>query len=165
MCTDGDMKNDCDSEPPPSKRRRGFALMSVEERRRIASMGGQAAHARGTAHEFSQEEARTAGRAGGRAVSEDREHMTRIGRRGGEQRGVNLRARNETAPPLAQGVVLPLFVLLLLFLFPKQTEAQPTSGSSSPRSESMTILPAFGGLSDGGPVLSVCRVWGSSCSD
>jgi hypothetical protein len=34
-------------------------------RRRIASMGGKAAHQKGTAHEWSSEEARAAGRIGG----------------------------------------------------------------------------------------------------
>jgi general stress protein YciG len=41
---------------------RGFAAMDPEERREIASKGGRAAHARGTAHEFDSEEAQEAGR-------------------------------------------------------------------------------------------------------
>lgn len=61
--------------------------MSAEERRRIASMGGKAAHQQGKAHQFTVEEAREAGRKGGEAVSNDREHMAEIGRRGGEARG------------------------------------------------------------------------------
>lgn len=48
-----------------SKLRKGFAAMSLERRREIASMGGRAAHAKGTAHEFTSEEARQAGRKGG----------------------------------------------------------------------------------------------------
>ena len=52
-------------------------------------MGGRAAHAKGTAHEFSSEEAREAGRKGGRAVSQNREHMSAIGREGGESRAAN----------------------------------------------------------------------------
>jgi uncharacterized protein len=47
-------------------------------------MGGQAAHREGTAHEFSAREAREAGRKGGVAVSRDRQHMAKIGRKGGE---------------------------------------------------------------------------------
>ena len=39
--------------------------MSEQERKRIASMGGKAAHAKGTAHEFTSSEARAAGRKGG----------------------------------------------------------------------------------------------------
>lgn len=65
------------------KPRRGFAAMSPEMQRSIASAGGKAAHAGGTAHEFTEEEAREAGRAGGRKVSRDRAHMSRIGAKGG----------------------------------------------------------------------------------
>lgn len=45
--------------------RRGFASMDPEKQRSIASKGGKAAHEKGTAHEFSPEEAREAGRKGG----------------------------------------------------------------------------------------------------
>jgi uncharacterized protein len=64
---------------------RGFAGMSDQRQRAIAAQGGRAAHARGTAHEFSSAEARKAGRKGGQAVSRDRSHMARIGRKGGER--------------------------------------------------------------------------------
>jgi len=57
--------------------------MDDEKQREIASRGGRAAHERGTAHEFSSEEAREAGRRGGKIVSQDREHMAEIGRKGG----------------------------------------------------------------------------------
>ncbi|HEY4303411.1 MAG TPA: KGG domain-containing protein [Gemmatimonadaceae bacterium] len=66
---------------------RGFASMDREKQREIASKGGRAAHAKGTAHEFDSGEARDAGRKGGMAVSRNREHMAAIGRRGGEARG------------------------------------------------------------------------------
>jgi general stress protein YciG len=46
---------------------RGFASMSEEQQREIASKGGKAAHEKGTAHEFSHEEAVEAGRKGGQA--------------------------------------------------------------------------------------------------
>lgn len=42
--------------------RRGFAALSIEQRRRIASMGGKAAHEKGTAHQFTTEEAVAAGK-------------------------------------------------------------------------------------------------------
>ncbi|HSU72913.1 MAG TPA: KGG domain-containing protein [Candidatus Binatia bacterium] len=48
-------------------RKRGFAAMDPEKQREIASQGGKAAHERGTAHEFTPEEAREAGRKGGQA--------------------------------------------------------------------------------------------------
>jgi uncharacterized protein len=46
---------------------RGFASMDQKTRRVIASKGGKAAHERGTAHEWSSEQARKAGRKGGLA--------------------------------------------------------------------------------------------------
>ncbi len=66
--------------------KRGFAAMDKETQRLIASKGGQAAHQKGTAHEFTPEEARQAGRKGGEVVSRNREHMAEIGRKGGESR-------------------------------------------------------------------------------
>jgi general stress protein YciG len=42
-------------------RNRGFASMDPARQREIASQGGKAAHAKGTAHEFTSEEARRAG--------------------------------------------------------------------------------------------------------
>ena len=65
-------------------RGRGFASMDEDKQRQIASKGGKAAHAKGTAHEFTSEEAREAGRKGGAAVSRDRAHMAAIGREGGQ---------------------------------------------------------------------------------
>ena len=47
------------------KERRGFASMSPEKQREIASKGGRAAHEKGTAHEWTPDEARQAGRKGG----------------------------------------------------------------------------------------------------
>jgi general stress protein YciG len=48
--------------------KRGFASMDREKQRQIASKGGKAAHAKGTAHEFTREEAIEAGRKGGKAA-------------------------------------------------------------------------------------------------
>ena len=47
------------------KERRGFASMSAEKQREIASKGGRAAHEKGSAHEWTTDEARSAGRKGG----------------------------------------------------------------------------------------------------
>jgi general stress protein YciG len=49
------------------KSRRGFAAMDPDKVREIAHKGGKAAHAAGTAHKFTSDEARAAGRIGGRA--------------------------------------------------------------------------------------------------
>jgi general stress protein YciG len=73
---------------------RGFASMDRERQREIASEGGKAAHEKGTAHEFDSEEARAAGRKGGEAVSQNREHMAAIGRKGGQSSG-NSRRQNQ----------------------------------------------------------------------
>ena len=67
----------------PGNERRGFAAMDREKQREIARKGGKAAHEKGTAHEFTADEARQAGRKGGEVVSRDRAHMSRIGREGG----------------------------------------------------------------------------------
>ncbi|MDZ8055610.1 MAG: KGG domain-containing protein [Aulosira sp. ZfuVER01] len=64
--------------------KRGFASMDEDKQREIASKGGHAAHEKGTAHEFTPEEAREAGRKGGETVSQDREHMAEIGSKGGK---------------------------------------------------------------------------------
>lgn len=49
------------------KSNRGFAAMDEDKQREIARKGGKAAHEKGTAHEFSPQEAKAAGRKGGRA--------------------------------------------------------------------------------------------------
>ena len=57
--------------------RRGFASMDKDKQRAIASKGGKAAHAKGTAHEFTPDEARAAGRKGGEAGAHTRVRRTR----------------------------------------------------------------------------------------
>ncbi len=57
--------------PPPMPRvkaKGGFGAMSAEKQREIASLGGKAAHKKGTAHEFTPESARIAGQKGGIAA-------------------------------------------------------------------------------------------------
>lgn len=48
--------------PRQGTEKRGFAAMDPQRQREIASAGGRAAHVAGTAHEFTSEEARAAGR-------------------------------------------------------------------------------------------------------
>src|SRR6478752_4896332 len=63
------------------KERRGFASMSPEKQREIASKGGRAAHQKGTAHEWTSDEARNAGRKGGqisRGGRRDRRRRRRV---------------------------------------------------------------------------------------
>ena len=52
--------------PPVYPSTRGFASMTAEQRRAIASAGGRAAHEKGTAHRWTSEEAKSAGSRGGR---------------------------------------------------------------------------------------------------
>jgi general stress protein YciG len=73
------------------KRARGFAAMDPAKQREIASKGGRAAHVKGTAHEFTAEEAAAAGRKGGKAAHEkgtahefSREEAVAAGRKRGE---------------------------------------------------------------------------------
>lgn len=54
------------------KQHRGFAAMSPDKRREIASKGGRTAHEIGMAHQWDSDEARAAGRKGG--------HLSRGGR-------------------------------------------------------------------------------------
>jgi uncharacterized protein len=54
------------------KEQRGFASMDSNRQREIASQGGKAAHLKGTAHEWTAEEARDAGRKGGTASHRQR---------------------------------------------------------------------------------------------
>jgi len=69
------------------KERRGFASMSPEKQREIASKGGRAAHEKGTAHEWTPDEARAAGRKGGqisrggrgRLVADSGEEVNNVG--------------------------------------------------------------------------------------
>ncbi len=71
-CTPGALncgiRPDCPDCKGTGKRRRGFATMDRAKVAEIARKGGKAAHAAGTAHQFSSEEARRAGRLGGKAV-------------------------------------------------------------------------------------------------
>lgn len=73
----------------PKPRRRGFAAMDRDRVKEIASKGGRAAHAAGTAHQFNPDEARVAGKKGGLAP-----HV----RRGGVRR----RPVAESAAPNSQ---------------------------------------------------------------
>ena len=72
------------------KERRGFASMTPEKQREIASKGGRAAHQKGTAHEWTSEEARSAGRKGGQIS------------RGGRGRLVDGDASQDVTGPLAE---------------------------------------------------------------
>jgi general stress protein YciG len=81
------------------KNKRGFAVIDPEKAREIQRLGGQTAQRLGTAHTFTPEEARQAGKKGGRAISQNRSHMAEIGRKGGENsRKQRSSASNQPGP-------------------------------------------------------------------
>lgn len=87
-------------------RNRGFAAMDSGRQREIAQKGGKAAHQKGTAHEFTADEARAAGRKGGEAVSANRGHMSQIGRIGGKKSAGRRRPVGEHQVLMGQDVEL-----------------------------------------------------------
>jgi uncharacterized protein len=70
-----------------AKEDRGFASMDRAKQREIASKGGKAAHTKGTAHEWTSEEAREAGRKGGMASHRRRGELTGQGDEGAQTGG------------------------------------------------------------------------------
>lgn len=66
-----------------TQKKRGFALLTPEQRRQIASNGGKASQQSGRGHRYTSETASVAGRKGGNVVSQNTRHMSQIGRKGG----------------------------------------------------------------------------------
>jgi general stress protein YciG len=114
-------------------KKRGFASMDAAKQREIASKGGKAAHQKGTAHQFTPEEARAAGRKGGQAAhfkgtahKFTSEEARAAGRKGGRSArnavAMNPAATSTPAPdhePNREG--------------PSETPATNASGSFAPR--------------------------------
>lgn len=106
------------------KSQRGFAAMDAEKQKEIARKGGKAAHEKGTAHEFTPEEAREAGRKGGQIAHQKgtaheftAEEAREAGRKGGQ--AARRRAAQQPAPPeTAEQPVAPS---------PEQVEAERRS--------------------------------------
>ena len=67
-----------------AKEDRGFASMDRAKQREIASKGGKAAHQKGTAHEWTSDEARDAGRKGGLASHKRRREQMASGSGSGD---------------------------------------------------------------------------------
>lgn len=82
-----------ETESEETPKYRGFASMSPERQREIASRGGKSVHVKGLGHQFTAEEARAAGRIGGQNCSQNKEHMAEIGRRGGTTTGAKKRQK------------------------------------------------------------------------
>lgn len=129
------------------KSTRGFASMSAEKQRAIASKGGKAAHAKGTAHEFTPEEARAAGRKGGQAAHQrgtahqfTPEEARAAGRKGGQSSrgGAGLNPAQRTQPGM----------------MPAGPETQPinregSNGAAMPGRENQTLA---GATTSNGPM-------------
>lgn len=92
-----DQQQDVSNSSSGKRSNRGFAAMSPERQKQIASEGGRAAHKLGVAHEWSSDEARKAGKKGGQIVSQNREHMSEIGRRGGQSSGGRRNRQNNNS--------------------------------------------------------------------
>jgi general stress protein YciG len=87
--------------------------MAPEKQRQIASKGGKAAHQKGTAHEFTSEEARAAGRKGGQAAHQrgtahqfTSQEAAAAGRKGGRAAHQRAAARQSPRMPENEGQVL-----------------------------------------------------------
>jgi general stress protein YciG len=80
-----------------AKEDRGFASMDRSKQREIASKGGKAAHQKGTAHEWTSEEARNAGRKGGLAS-----HARRRERLAQQPEGGGVPAESRPGEPASQ---------------------------------------------------------------
>ena len=83
-----------------AKEDRGFASMDRAKQREIASKGGKAAHQKGTAHEWTSEEAREAGRKGGMASHRRRSELTGQGDDTPQNTGSPDRTSREKNKPL-----------------------------------------------------------------
>ena len=73
-----------------AKEDRGFASMDRSKQKEIASKGGKAAHQKGTAHEWTSDEAREAGRKGGLASHRKRRERLAAGEGGSESRSESM---------------------------------------------------------------------------
>lgn len=60
------------------KGKQGLASLSPERRREIASQGGRAAHRKGTAHRWTSEEAKVAGRKGGKTKKAPKQNAEQV---------------------------------------------------------------------------------------
>jgi uncharacterized protein len=79
----------CCEEGMVAKEDRGFASMDRSKQREIASKGGKAAHQKGTAHEWTSEEAREAGRKGGMASHRRKQEQQGGGSSAGNEGGTS----------------------------------------------------------------------------
>lgn len=87
-----------------TKMKTGFSVIPKERQREIASKGGKAAHALGTAHKFikGSTEAKEAGKKGGAKMAAIPGHMSALGRLGGLSRAKKLQEIPATPAPITE---------------------------------------------------------------
>lgn len=78
---------------------KGFAALSADQRREMGRLGGRSAHVKGTAYQFTPEKAREVGIKGGIATSQDKEHMSAIGKIGGKAKGTHAERKAKALDP------------------------------------------------------------------
>jgi len=78
-------------------RNRGFASMNREKQREIARKGGRAAHEKGTAHEFTSDEARAAGRKQDERLAHQAGSATNSGGRRSSGGSITVRGRSRVS--------------------------------------------------------------------
>ena len=83
-----------------AKEDRGFASMDRSKQKEIASKGGKAAHQKGTAHEWTSDEAREAGRKGG--LASHRKRRERLAAQGGETVSAEQRGAEAVEQPFGR---------------------------------------------------------------
>jgi general stress protein YciG len=88
-----------------AKEDRGFASMDRGKQRDIASKGGKAAHQKGTAHEWTSEEAREAGRKGGMASHRRKQEQQQREQGGTEPVGGNPNPEEMTGTPNPEAMI------------------------------------------------------------
>lgn len=91
-CTDDSQGADDEGTGNCQPKSHGFADLSAEALRELGSKGGTKALKNGTLHEFTLDDQRRGGQAGGRIVSSNRAHMSELGKMGAAARALR-RAR------------------------------------------------------------------------
>jgi general stress protein YciG len=113
------------------KSNRGFAGMDAEKQRQIASKGGKAAHAKGTAHKFTPAEAREAGRKGGQAAHQKgtaHEFTPEEAREAGRKGGLRAHRNGDSNPAPAPTEPTPAATQTTPITLPPESPAEMPQG-------------------------------------
>lgn len=83
---------------PSTKHKRGFASLSPERQREIASLGGKAAHAKGVAHHFTPENAKVEGAKGACRDPDRMRELARLGANAMKDAAANRKPKTTGVP-------------------------------------------------------------------